>query len=183
MSLKIPIMPKMMSKMHSERPLLLFDTVVLSNFAFANGGLSLLKEKYSNRGCITLQVMEEIQKAGFVDYDKLEKISSLIEGNCFSLIILNQIELDQYLIFLRHLGSGEASCIAAAMYRGGIVVTDDRMARNKCRENQVLVTGTIGILKAGCQEKIIDLEIANAMLEQMIAKGFYSPVKKIMSTD
>ena len=47
---------------------------------------------------------------------------------------------------LRILAPGEASCIAQAKARGGVVITDDRAARQCCHERGVVFTGTIGIL-------------------------------------
>lgn len=170
----------MMIKMPDKQPFLFFDTVVLSNFAFADGGIVLLKKKYHKRGMLTLQVIEEIRKATFIDYDELENLDErLMARGSFQKIFLNDKEQSQYLTLLRNLGSGEASCIAAATQRNGIVVTDDRMARNCCKENHVSVTGTIGILKAVHQEGLINIDKANRMLKQMIKKGFYSPVSNI----
>lgn len=170
----------MMLTMPHNKPPLFFDTAVLSNFAFAEGGVLLLKKKYKKRGMITLQVMEEIKRAEFTDHEQLEYLDNqLIAGGSFQKVSLDERELVHYLTLLRNLGAGEASCLAAAMHRDGIVVTDDRMARNSCRENHVPVTGTIGILKAAHQEGSLDMETANRMLQQMIKKGFYSPVNKI----
>lgn len=69
----------------------------------------------------------------------------MISIEAFQKIKLEVNEHEQYLSFLRNFGSEEASCLAAAIYRKGIVVTDDRMARNYCKENHVPVAGTIGI--------------------------------------
>jgi len=159
---------------------LFFDTVVLSNFAFVENGLSLLKSRYKNRGKITLQVIQEIKKAVYVGYQELANFEDqIITKNGFQKVTLEEREQQQFLILIRNLGEGEASCVAAANYRSGIVVTDDRMARNCCRERNIPFTGTIGILKAAYQDSFIDLEMANSMLHQMIKRGFYSPVTQI----
>jgi hypothetical protein len=165
---------------HSKSPLF-FDTVVLSNFFFADGGLLLLKKRYRKRGKITLQVIEEIEKAMFIDYEPLEQINELL--TVFQKITLVEQEQRFYLLQLRNLGAGEASCLAAALHRNGIVATDDKMARNCCKKNNIPVTGTIGILKAACHEKMLDEHTANKMLKQMIDRGFYSPVNLISEVD
>lgn len=159
---------------------LVFDTVVLSNFAFAEGGISLLKQRYQMRGMVTLQVIQEITKAIYAGHPMLEHFDDqMFSKNGFRKISLSEKEHADYLILLRQLGEGEASCIAAAIHRKGIVVSDDRMARNTCREKDIPITGTIGILKAAYINDDIDLKTADDMLQQMIKHGFYSPISKI----
>jgi predicted nucleic acid-binding protein len=161
--------------MPDNKPPLFFDTVVLSNFAFADNGILFLKNRYQKRGIITLQVMQEIAKTTYAGYPLLDELSKIK----FRKITLRDNELDDYLKLLRQLGEGEASCIAAAMHRKGIVVTDDRCARNSCKDKNVPVTGTIGILKAAYLDATLELDIADTMLKQMVQNGFYSPVNKI----
>lgn len=162
---------------------LFFDTVVLSNFAFVQGGIAFLKERYRGRGKITLQVLEEVAKAIYAGLSDLEQIESdLLQKNGFEKTSLTTKEQTPYLHLLRNLGDGEASCIAAAFERNAIVVTDDRMARNFCKERNIAVTGTLGILKASYIDGSLQIDDADRMLAQMIACGFYSPVQKISDT-
>jgi len=78
-----------------------------------------------------------------------------------------------------HLGKGEASCIAAAKIRSGIVVTDDRATRKICRQLEIPVTGTVGIFKASVLSGQLSLATADTHLKEMITAGFYSPVLNI----
>jgi predicted nucleic acid-binding protein len=166
--------------MPDKKPQLFFDTVVLSNFALTKGGVLFLKKRYGNRGIITLQVFQEIAKATFANWSLLEQIEkNLIVKSGFHKTSLNEKEQAHFIPLLRNLGEGEASCIACAQERQGIVVTDDRAARNHCKERDVLISGTIGILKAACLDTILDKDQADRMLTEMISFGFYSPVKKI----
>lgn len=166
--------------MPDKKPPLFFDTVVLSNFAFAKGGIELLENRYRKRGIITLPVLQEIVKATYADWTHLEKIEKdLLSTGSFQKISLSEIEEHHYMQLLRNLGEGEASCIAAAHERKGIIVTDDRAARNCCQEKTIPVSGTIGLLKAACLDGVLEPEKANQMLKQMISYGFYSPVHKI----
>src|SRR5262249_37525428 len=103
----------------------------------------------------------------------------LLIGKGFQKISLSEGEQDHYLLLLRNLGEGDASCIAAAYERKGIVVTDDRFARNFCQEKAIPVTGTIGILKATCLSGLLEPTHANQMLQKMISSGFSSPIHKI----
>lgn len=159
---------------------LLFDTVVLSNFAFVPGGILFLKKKYGERGAVTFQVMQEIAKAvhaGMSDLEEIEK--NLFQKKGFQKISMIEEEQIQYIPLLRNLGEGEASCIAVALQRKGIVVTDDRMARNFCKELNIPVTGTIGILKTAHLDGLLQIDDADRMLKHMIKAGFYSPVQRI----
>ncbi len=168
--------------MHDKPPLLFFDTVVLSNFAFTSGGIGFLKNRYRNRGIITLQVFQEIIKATYIGYTDLEKIEQdLLADESFQKTVLTEAEQHHYIMLLRNLGEGEASCIAAAYERNGVVVTDDRAARNCCQEKSIPISGTIGILKAACLDKKLEQNQADKMLSQMIDNGFYSPIQKISS--
>lgn len=155
---------------------LFFDTVVLSNFALVEGGIDFLKARYGNRAAITFQVLEELAKASFAGWQRFEQFE-MKDG--FQRISLTEEEQILYLALLKNLGAGEASCIASAFHRKGVVVTDDRVARNFCKERSVLVSGTVGILKAAYLGNALDLEHADQMLSQMISHGFYSPIRKI----
>ena len=84
-----------------------------------------------------------------------------------------------FTLLLQSLGSGEASVIAVAKSRGGIVVTDDRAARISSEELGLQFTGTIGILLRLCKESVLTPEAADEILKKMIKKGFYSPVTQI----
>ncbi|MDA3915408.1 MAG: hypothetical protein PF690_00340 [Deltaproteobacteria bacterium] len=154
-----------------------FDTVSLSNFLFS-GSDHLVKKRYHKCGFITWEVYDEIC-AGFVKYPALQKIESLLENKIFTLISLSDKARQLYPDFIDHLGKGEASCIAAAKISQGIVVTDDRSARQQCRNSHVSFTGTIGILKACVIDEIINLGQADIYLGKMIKHGFYSPVRSI----
>jgi predicted nucleic acid-binding protein len=154
-----------------------FDTVSLSNFLFS-GSDHLLKKRYHKCGFMTWEVYDEIC-AGFVKYPALQKIEILLGNKIFTLISLSDKARQLYPNFIDHLGKGEASCIAAAKISQGMVVTDDRSARQQCRHSHVSFTGTIGILKACVIDEIINLNQADIYLGKMIKHGFYSPVRSI----
>lgn len=157
----------------------IFDTVVLSNFIFSDS-LYLIERRYKRRGVITTEVYDEIA-AGFSVgcYDKLQLIEGLIDRRVFRQITLNRKEQLEYKKLLKTLGTGEASTIALAQFRNGVVVSDDRHARMISRQKGIFVTGTIGILKAACLDKQLTLEDADVILGRMISEGFYSPVQHI----
>ncbi len=155
----------------------LFDTVVLSNFFFSDS-IFLLEKRYSHRGIITWEVYDEIS-SGFEKYSKLKYIDELLENKIFKLVSLSKKARKSYLELILHLGRGEASCIASAKVQSGVVVTDDRAARQQCSNMGISVTGTVGILKASVMSGQISLTEADAHLNKMIKAGFYSPVRNI----
>jgi predicted nucleic acid-binding protein len=89
---------------------------------------------------------------------------------------------DEYQLRFRFdsmLDPGEASCLAIAVSRQMILVTDDLAARKLAKDNNVLLTGTLGILIALVRDEIISLSLANQFLAQMIQKNYRSPVKRL----
>jgi predicted nucleic acid-binding protein len=155
----------------------IFDTVVLSNFAFSES-FFILEKRYSGRGMITTQVYDEISM-GIPDYTELEQIVKLVGNDVLSVVSLTENERKHLTELLGSLGKGEASCIAVANSRKAIMVTDDRLARKYCSTMKIPVTGTIGILKASLNDGIISLLDADIILRKMIKRGYYSPVRSM----
>jgi predicted nucleic acid-binding protein len=165
--------------MTEDRGDLFFDTVTLSNFALA-GRLDLLLQRYGPRARVTPEVLDEVLEGIVVGYDALKDIEAAVEsGSLGSTATLSAEERGIYRELLRVFSPGEASCIACAKARGGIVVTDDRTARERSRDHGVAFTGTIGILKAPCLEGALAPDEADAVLKAMVDTGYFSPVRRI----
>lgn len=160
-----------------DRPYL-FDTVSLSNFAFGSL-LALLTERYGSRAMLTGEVLDEIAAGVAAGHATLRLAEEHVREGKFTQVALDWQERQVYGELLRHLGSGEASCLAAAYRRGGVVVTGDRAARVSCAERRVPFTGTIGILKASCLDGQITVAAADEALSEMVRRGFYAPVSRI----
>ena len=154
-----------------------FDTVSLSNFLLSES-IFILENRYRRKAIITSQVYDEIS-AGILKYPKLKLIDGLIKNKIFKLCTLTEKERESYSELIGHLGKGEASCIAIGKEQSAIVVTDDRTARRQCSQMGILVTGTIGILKASLLGGSINMNQADDILQKMIRAGFYSPVRSI----
>ena len=162
-----------------ETALYYFDTIVLSNFALS-GRFDLLIDRYGPRAQITPEVLDEVSDGIVAGHRELKQIEAAVEkGACSAAPPLSIAERTIYRELLGTLGSGEASCITCAQCRGGLVVTDDRAARNCCSERGVLFTGTIGILKICCREGILAPREADVLLQNMINTGYFSPVDQI----
>ena len=149
-----------------------FDTVVISNFIFADA-LDLLQQRYKNKGLITSEVYGELV-VGMEKYPKLQEVDILFADNSFELVALAREEIKHCQQLLTSLDLGEASVITYAKTHQYIVVSDDRAARYHCSSVDVPVTGTIGILKACVQDQQLALEEADIILGKMIEEGFYS---------
>jgi predicted nucleic acid-binding protein len=155
-----------------------FDTVVLSNFLFADA-LPWLIERYPRRIYVPSEVIGEVARGIASGHYELKAFYSYLGPGKITHYPLNEKEHEKTVDLRRYLGAGEASCIVCARFHGGIVVTDDRRARAACRDNGLSFTGTIGILASSCIGAGLSVEDADAMLEKMKARGFYSPVSSI----
>ena len=159
------------------RPLF-FDTVTVANFALADA-LHLLVDRYGKRCVLTAEVLGEIAAGVTAGRLRLMEIENLISSGHLGETALTAEERRTKLPLLQNLGSGEASCIACVVHRGGVVATDDRAARLHCMERSLAVTGTIGVLMALCRDSVLSMGHAGQILKQMIEQGFYSPVQTI----
>ncbi len=156
-----------------------FDTVTLSNFALS-GAFDLLVDRYGRSLRVTEQVRAELAAGRIRGYAELKVVEQpLAAGSILPADAMTTPESELFVDLLRNLSSGEASCVALARHRTGIVATDDRAARDSCAERQIPVTGTIGILKALCTDKNITSEEADAILARMVDAGFFSPVRRV----
>jgi len=166
--------------MRKLRPVYLFDTVTLSNFALT-GSFELLVDRYGKRLVVTPAVPEEVAEGVIAGYGALHEIERAVdEGRIGEAGGLTSTEdRKTYRELLRILAPGEASCIVHAGACGGVVVSDDRTARQCCEARGIEVTGTIGILKACTLDRTLSPEEADAILQAMVAAGYFSPVRTI----
>ena len=161
----------------------IFDTTVLSNFA-AVKRIDLLATRYQNIAFTTIEVIDELRKGVKAGYDYLSSILQALKnsesGNWIS-VLGTQSATEQRLRieFDDRLDAGEASCLALAISRKLILVTDDLAARRLAQERQVLLTGTLGILVALVREKALALSDANELLADMIRQRYRSPADSL----
>ena len=158
------------------------NTTVLSNFAAADS-LASLKDLFGEV-FLSTDVYQEIQRGleeGYSFYSGIEEVlHPLQEGGWLRLISLSSER--ELLIFSGlpgQLHAGEASCLAIAEHRSWFFLTDDKAARRQAGKRRVAVSGTLGCLVLGVEHGLWTLERANALLERMVAAGFYSPLKDL----
>lgn len=149
--------------------LVLLDNTVLTNFAMVNRP-DLVLDLWGTDSATTPAVMAEYQ-AGVISRGLPADIwDSLLQ------LTPDSVEKDFAERLSPKLGSGERSCLAIAVYRKGMLACDDAEARREAQRLDLPITGSIGILVLNvCQEKLARAE-ANALLEEMIALGYRSPV-------
>jgi hypothetical protein len=78
---------------------------------------------------------------------------------------------------------GEASCLAIAHERKWTFLTDDKSARKAGKRLQIPVSGTIGTLVRLIKQDQLSLDEGDDLLNQLIVKGYYSPVPSLQEVD
>jgi len=96
-------------------------------------------------------------------------------------LVLNKTEKRFATSLPPRLGAGERTCLAVALHRKALFVSDDRDARRAAKKNGVPVTGTLGVLASCVHEGYVSLSEANLLLTQMIKFGYRSPFASLDS--
>jgi hypothetical protein len=160
-------------------PEVIFDTMVISNFAKA-GQLELLRKMYPANACCSGFVVAEVLRGLRQGHAVLEPLVQLLsEGWPRQDDLSTPAERQLFALISISLGDGESSCLALAAQRGYVFACDDRVARSEAVRLGVPLTGTVGILVKAVRISAIDLKKANGLLKRMIAAGFYAPVVRI----
>ena len=74
---------------------------------------------------------------------------------------------------------GEAACIAVASSRGLLMLSDDWEARALGRSLGLEVSGSLGVLDRLVWKQILSLDEADALLAEMVRRGFRSPYQSL----
>lgn len=160
-------------------PEVIFDTMVISNFAKA-GQLALLRKIYPANAYCSGFVVAEVLRGWRQGHPELEPlVQSLADGWPQQIDLSAPAERQLYARISVSLGDGESSCLALAAERGYVFACDDRLARREAVGLGIALTGTVGILIKAVRTGVIDLKKANVILRRMIAAGFYAPLPRI----
>jgi predicted nucleic acid-binding protein len=164
-------------------PEYIFDTTVLSNLA-AVGRLDLLEKRYRKVGLTTIEVSDELRRGLQAGYGYLENVLKQIQAispGGWLRVAAPESAAEHQLRgeFDLLLGPGEASCLALAISRGLVLVTDDLAARQLAQDRDVPLTGTVGILLALVRDGVLSLAEANVILAEMIERRYRSPVDRL----
>lgn len=157
----------------------IFDTTALSNFAFV-GKIELLEKKYYGCAYTTIEVSDELRrgvKSGYYFLNSaLEIVKSVNPDGWIRVLSLeNPEEYSFRYKFDQVLDPGEASCLALAVSKRFVFVTDDLAARRIAEKMNVQISGTLGVLISLTRQGFLNVQEANIMLERMRQGGFRSP--------
>lgn len=160
------------------------NTTVLSNFA-AIDSLGRLRELYGEI-FLSTEVYKEIQhglEEGYTFYSGIEEIvHPMVEDGWLRLTGLrNEKEIELFSGMPGRLHAGEASCLAIALHRSWLFLTDDKAARRHAADRNIAVSGTLGCLILGVERGLWTLGQADGLLERLVASGFHSPVRELAS--
>jgi predicted nucleic acid-binding protein len=150
------------------RPVVL-DNTVLTNFALVNE-VGVLISLWPKQACTTT--------AAFAEY-KAGSTSGQVPAEAWAnltVVMLTEKERTFAASLSFRLGMGERTCLAAAFHRQGLLASDDLDARRTARVHGIPLTVTVGILVLCVQRDHISQDRAQALLEEMIARGYHSPV-------
>jgi len=152
----------------------LLDNTVLTNFALVDRPDIVLR-LWPGAACTTPAVWAEYQvgaAAGLVP---------ATAWNDLPVVTLTEAEASFAAGLPPRLGAGERTCLAAALRRQGLLASDNRDARNAARHYDIPTTGTLGILVLGVRRGFLSRDEAKALLKEMIAAGYRSPVPDLDS--
>ena len=150
----------------------LLDNTVMSNFAVIERP-DLLHVAFGSGLATSQQAIDELQ-AGV----RLGRLSSL-DWSWLPVWTVEEAEMPHYDRFLSKLNAGEAACLALALTRDCRILTDDRDAREFARRLKIPLSGTLGVLVRLIDIGSLRIEEADALLSQMIAAGYRSPVTSL----
>lgn len=154
----------------SEQPSpVVLDTTVLSNFALTDD-LDLLEEIPAQ--FVTVEAVEtELQRGVDDGYTYLNRAIGAVE-------VIN-VEREPG-TDLTDLDRGERYAIQAARERGGTVVTDDKLARDRAHELNVPLTGSVGLMIRLIRDSVLTEDEADEIHNQWVFEGrFRSHVMSI----
>ena len=150
----------------------LLDNTVMSKFA-AIERPDLLRTAFGSGLATSQQAFDELQ-AG-MRQDKLPNL----DWSWLPVWTLEESESTHYDRFLARLNAGEAACLAIALTRRCRILTDDRDARELAHRLKIPLSGTLGVLVRLIDIGSLSLAEADALLAQMIAKGYRSPITSL----
>ncbi len=145
------------------------DTNIISTFARV-GELSLLRRLVEpDQLHITPATYQELRKAIEVGCAFLEAVVNAIGlGGDIDLVVLTRQEILAVKNLPDSLGAGEAESIAVCLHRSDSrMLTNDKRARNYCREHGIPCLDLPGILRALWVRKILSRKKVAALIRQI----------------
>jgi predicted nucleic acid-binding protein len=148
------------------------DNTVLTNFALI-GRPDLILLLWPDIACTTTSIMEEYQAGVYA--------TKLPENVWHELPIykLTTEENARATGLPPQLGTGERTCLAAAIIQQGVLASDDQQARKYGLQVGVTIIGSVGILIRCIEQGLISKSEAQVLLDRMIAANYHSPISSL----
>lgn len=150
---------------------ILADTTVLNNFAQIQR-LDLLRRAFVGLSA-PVEVFEELAEG------ERKGLVPIHDWSWLTVIEPTDAERLHATELRDRAGAGEAACIAILVSRGGLLLTDDGPARRLAVALGVELSGTIGALIKLLRREIFSLEEGDALLREMMARGYRSPIRSL----
>lgn len=154
------------------------DTNVFSNFALT-GNVQIIKTMYAHRLYIpTIVIAECVSRTALYFYVNQALQEGWIQEYSISLA-KNPAEFLEYAKLRKRYHEGESAVLAIAKVNGFVVISDDmKDVQRFCKENNLKLKGTLGILFEAYNRKLITQSEGDKILNNMIVKNNYiCPVK------
>ena len=148
------------------------NTTLLSNFAHVRRG-DLPGLAFPDLAVPTA-VLDEIQQG--------ERLGLLpvLDWSTIPVVDPDPADLEEIRRISPSLDKGETACLAVALARQAIVVTDDWEARQVARSLGLELSGTLGALILLTEQEDLTIDVADHLLSEMISAGYRSPVRSII---
>jgi predicted nucleic acid-binding protein len=157
----------------------IINNTVLSNLALISE-LRLLRDIFG-KVYLTPEVNQEVENGIKAGYSfQLHTRQAINNQQWLFLTQLDNTEFELFAELTKMIHIGEASCLAIAEKRGWLFLTDDFEAREYAKKFNVIVSGTIGVLRASVYKNLITENQGEDFLNVMIKNGYRSPIKRLM---
>jgi predicted nucleic acid-binding protein len=153
-------------------PLFAVDATIFSNFAHTERP-QLLQGILQGQAIATAKVMAELQRG-----EELGLVPRCDWG-WVELAVLQPTEVSLSEEIGRIVHPAEAECLAVAIVRGAVFLSDDFAARRLAVARGVVVSGTLGVLRGLIEGGSVTLAEADGFLRAMIEHGYRSPVRSL----
>lgn len=158
------------------RPVFL-DTTVVSNFASSQSVDTL--DNILDSVAIVPAVRDELERGVDHGHEYLERAVTTIKTEWD--LVDSSTNVAGYSNVHDRLDRGEAQALLGAISSDGTLATDDLAARRLAADEQIDVTGSVGVLAVGISRGSVTVETADEWLDTWRKKrGYYAPVESVL---
>lgn len=139
------------------------DSDILSMFGKA-GAVSYLKQLFGEI-YIPPAVYEELRRAKEIGFDFVDELIDNVE-----ILNLSGDEYSEYVRLVKdeqYLHSGELQGIVLCRNRNGVLLTNDRRAKNFCKRDDIIYFDIKGILRAFYKEMVFNEEETRSLVKKI----------------